>query len=164
MLGCWRDSSFNVGVGCCLLYLIAASKNELDKMEKLRTQMEMLLQNAKKELQMEDTSTTNPFENDIFAYSTTHVRGVESNCHLSPQNIGTPSVLPESSTVLGCDESLKSDTPKTEQCLEGTDQLEAELEAELERFLLQHPQEKRLKVPEVSSLPLWFCMKQYESF
>ncbi|KAG4389281.1 hypothetical protein GLYMA_06G061800v4 [Glycine max] len=49
------DTSFKLGVGCGLLYLIAASKNELSKMIELQKEMEMLLQNAKGELQSKDS-------------------------------------------------------------------------------------------------------------
>ncbi|KAF8097567.1 hypothetical protein N665_0286s0074 [Sinapis alba] len=43
-----------MGIGSFLLYLVVASKTELDKMANLRTQMEMLLLNAKEELQKND--------------------------------------------------------------------------------------------------------------
>ncbi|KAJ0089937.1 hypothetical protein Patl1_12583 [Pistacia atlantica] len=118
--GCPTEPSFNMGVGCYLLYLIAASKNELDKMMELRTQMEMLLQDAKKELEAKDT-LADPFKSTgVFPYSTIDVRE-------------------------GVDRS-ECDTPKSEQCPKGMDPLEAELEAELERFLLQHPQQQSIEV------------------
>lgn len=43
-----------MGIGSFLLYLVVASKTELDKMANLRRQMEMLLLNAKEELQKND--------------------------------------------------------------------------------------------------------------
>lgn len=99
MLGCpTTGPSFNMGVAGCLLYLIAASKNELNKMMELRTQMEMLLQDAKKELETEDT-LADPFKsNNEFTYSTIDVREeVGSSSHHSLQK---PSyVLPELPTM-----------------------------------------------------------------
>lgn len=43
-----------MGIGSFLLYLVVASKTELDKMTNLRTQMETLLLNAKEELHKND--------------------------------------------------------------------------------------------------------------
>ncbi|KAL6213009.1 hypothetical protein ACLB2K_018224 [Fragaria x ananassa] len=51
--GCGVDSrsrSFNLGVACGLLCVVAAGKHELNKMVELRSQMEVFLQKAKQEL------------------------------------------------------------------------------------------------------------------
>ncbi|KAH9760332.1 protein POLAR LOCALIZATION DURING ASYMMETRIC DIVISION AND REDISTRIBUTION [Citrus sinensis] len=135
---CQRESSFDVGVGCSLLYLIAASKAELDKMMDLRTQMQVLLQNFKEELQVRNASE----------------EGTGSNCHRSSQNLAISHVQPESSTtaIMTFDQSLKCDTPKDVECLEGIDQLQAELEAELERLQLHLEKEKLLQHPEQRSV------------
>ncbi|XP_031279621.1 protein POLAR LOCALIZATION DURING ASYMMETRIC DIVISION AND REDISTRIBUTION-like [Pistacia vera] len=145
--GCPTEPSFNMGVGCYLLYLIAASKTEHDKMMELRTQMEMLLQDAKKELEAKDT-LADPFKfTSVFPNSTIDVReGVESSYDHSLHNSKTSYVLPVSPTIMMCDQSSDCDTPKSEQCPKGMDPLEAELEAELERFLLQHPQQQSIEV------------------
>ncbi|KAJ4707782.1 Protein POLAR LOCALIZATION DURING ASYMMETRIC DIVISION AND REDISTRIBUTION like [Melia azedarach] len=160
---CGRECSFNMGLGCSLLYLAAASKNELDKMIELRTQMEMLLKNFKEELQLRNTNTlVKPSKsNDIIVYpNPDEPERLESNCHHSRENLTTSYVLPESSrTITICEQSLKCDTPKEEECLEGIDQLQAELEAELERLqlrldkenLLQHPRQQRVTVKDISS-------------
>lgn len=125
-----------MGVGCSLLYLVAASKNELDKMMELKIQMEMLLKNFKEELQVRNASA----------------EGMGSNCHRSSQNLATSFVQPESSmTIMTCDQSLKCDTPKDLECLEGIDQLQVEFEAELECLQLQLDKEKLLQHPEQQS-------------
>lgn len=155
-----RDTSFNIGIGCCLLYLIAASKNELDKMTELRKQMEALLDNANQETLMKDTLHEPSETNDIFAYSTTD--GPERSVfdrHHSLENHTPSHPLPEPSTFMVSDESLKCYAPmaKPEERPEGMDQLEVELEAEFQRLQLQldneklqHPQQLRVKVLFVS--------------
>lgn len=127
-----------MGVGCSLLYLIAASRAELDKMMDLRTQMQVLLQNFKEELLVRNASE----------------EGTGSNCHRSSQNLAISHVQPESSTtaIMTFDQSLKCDTPKDVECLEGIDQLQAELEAELERLQLHLEKEKLLQHPEQRSV------------
>ncbi|MCI22916.1 hypothetical protein A2U01_0044094, partial [Trifolium medium] len=50
----WNDTSFKLGVGCGLLYVIATTKNELRKMVELQKEMEAIVQNMKGELQMKD--------------------------------------------------------------------------------------------------------------
>ncbi|XP_065851490.1 protein POLARALIZATION DURING ASYMMETRIC DIVISION AND REDISTRIBUTION-like [Euphorbia lathyris] len=128
-------ANFNLGIGCCLVYLLAASKNELHKMIEMRMQMESLLRD---ELLKKDELNMRSEPNNIFANTQ-----------------GSPS-LPESSTVTICDQSCKCETPEREECLEeeeeGMDRLQAELEAELE--LLQHhlDSEKLLKPPEQVSI------------
>lgn len=151
---CRKDASFNLGVGCSLLYLVAASKNELARMVELRTQMEMLLQNVKVELQRKD-AMCNPFEsNDTLAYSTTDIpEGSNSNSRISLRSQTTSSVLQDSENIIVHDQPLESNTHQQEQHVEGMDELEAELEAELERLqihlerenLMEHPQQQGIK-------------------
>ncbi|KAH7574055.1 hypothetical protein ACOSP7_008042 [Xanthoceras sorbifolium] len=139
---CRREASFNLGIGCYLLHLIASSKKELDKMTELRSQMETLLRNVKEELQMKD-ALVNPCDtNDIYAYSTSDViEELESNDHSSSLNRTTSHVSPRSLTIKVCDQSLMCDRPIPE----GMDRLEAELEAELERLQLHLDREKLLQ-------------------
>lgn len=149
---CRKDgsSSFNLGVGCGLLYLIAVSKNEFAKMMELRTQMEMLLQNVKEELQEKDALFKQFESNDTLACSTSDVQlGSNSNSRLSLQLPTTSHVLPDSETIMAHDQPLKY----THQHVEGIDELEAELEAELERLQIcldsenpfKHPQQQIIK-------------------
>ncbi|CAK7353930.1 unnamed protein product [Dovyalis caffra] len=151
-----KEASLNLGVGCCLLYLIAASKNELDKMFKMRKEMEKLLENVREELQKKDGRSKPCETNDVCAYSTTDVvDSVDFDNQLSPQVFTPSSVLPGSSTITVCDQSLRCETPKQGECSEGRDKLEAELEVELQRLQLnfdtventaKHPQKKGRRV------------------
>ncbi|KAI9191716.1 hypothetical protein LWI28_012480 [Acer negundo] len=142
---CRREASFNLGIGCYLLRLIASSQNELDKMTELRTQMETLLRNVKEELKMKDT-LVNPSESvDIHAYSTTDIiEGLESNDHNSLLNRTTSHVSSGSSTIKVHDQSLMCDWPKPG----GMERLEAELEAELEHLQLHLDKEKLMQYTE----------------
>ncbi|KAK8513524.1 hypothetical protein V6N13_002262 [Hibiscus sabdariffa] len=97
---CGWESKFNVGIGCCLLHLIAESKNELRNITELKIQMESVLQTVKEGLLNKDFMVS---------------ENLESNEVLFDQK---------------CD-----DAPREEDCLQGMDRLEAELEVELERFL-----------------------------
>ncbi|KAJ6862147.1 hypothetical protein NC652_039096 [Populus alba x Populus x berolinensis] len=131
---CNREATVNLGVGCCLLHLIAASKNELDKMLEMRMQMEKLLDNVREELRKKD-GLSKP--SNVCAYSTTHiVDGPDFETQLSPQIFTSSYVLPGSSAITVCDHSLRWETPMQEECSEGMDKLEAELEVELERLQL----------------------------
>lgn len=158
---CRKDTSFNLGVGCSLLYLIAASKTELTKMVELRTEMEMLLQNVKDDLQRKDALHKSFESIDTLAYSTTDVQeGSNFNSWHSLQSQTTSYVLPDSGTITVHDQPLKdeyvpdSSTLQQDEYVEGMDELEAELEAELERLQtrldrdnsLKHPLQERIKV------------------
>jgi hypothetical protein len=134
-------------------------------MVELRTQMEMLLQNVKVELQRKD-AMCNPFEsNDTLAYSTTDIpEGSNSNSRISLRSQTTSSVLQDSENIIVHDQPLESNTHQQEQHVEGMDELEAELEAELERLqihlerenLMEHPQQQGIKVPGIMVLFLSF--------
>ncbi|KAK9280055.1 hypothetical protein L1049_013740 [Liquidambar formosana] len=147
-----KDNSFNLGVGFGLLFLITASKNELNKMMELRTQMEMLLQNVKEELRRKDTLSKPSESSNNIAYSTTDVEeSVNTNGHLSIQN-NTPSlILPHLETMIH-DQTLKYNMSREEECVGGMDQLEAELEAELERLQLHLDAEYLSKCPKQQRL------------
>ncbi|XP_015884031.3 protein POLAR LOCALIZATION DURING ASYMMETRIC DIVISION AND REDISTRIBUTION [Ziziphus jujuba] len=149
-------ASFNLGIGCGLLYLVAASKNELTKMAKLRTEMENLLKNVREELQkMNMNAPLKPIEppNGKFSYPSIDdvQEGSNSNGHLQLQlhsNDIQPCVLPKLETDLVSDESSDC-IVKYEQkhCTVGMDELEAELEAELERLQLNLDTEHSSKRP-----------------
>ncbi|XP_030951251.1 protein POLAR LOCALIZATION DURING ASYMMETRIC DIVISION AND REDISTRIBUTION-like [Quercus lobata] len=151
---CREDASFNLGLGCSLLYLIAASKNELTKMVELRKEVEMLLQNVKVELQRKDV-LCKPFEsNDTIAYSTTDIQeGSNSNSRISLQSQTTSHVLQDSESIMVHDQLLISNHHQKEEHVEGMDELEAELVAELELLQIhldrenstKHPQQQRIK-------------------
>ncbi|KAF5456815.1 hypothetical protein F2P56_026255 [Juglans regia] len=143
---CRKDASFNLGVGCSLLYLIAASKNELTKMVELRKQVETLLHNVKEELKRKDAEFKAFESNFTVAYSNSDVlEGPNSNSRVSWQSQTTSHVLPISETILMHDQPLKCNSPQQEEYLEGMDGLEAELEAELERLQIHLERENSLK-------------------
>ncbi|RVX19712.1 hypothetical protein CK203_005035 [Vitis vinifera] len=60
--------------GFGLFFLAAASKHEFDKMKELRTQMEVILQDVKEELQRKHTISGSSDSNKTPAYSTTRAQ------------------------------------------------------------------------------------------
>ena len=83
---CNREATVNLGVGCCLLYQIAMSKHELDKMMEIRIQMEKLLEDVREELQKKDELSKPSEMNEVCAYSTTGIAdGLDFENQLSPQ-------------------------------------------------------------------------------
>jgi hypothetical protein len=83
---CDREATVNLGVGCCLLYQIAKSKNELDKIMKTRMQMEKLLEDVREELQKKDGLSKPSEMNEMCAYSTTGIAdGLDFENQLSPE-------------------------------------------------------------------------------
>lgn len=124
------DASFNLGVACGLVYLISAGKNEMNKMTEVRKQMETLLQNLRGELQNKNSTVeSNGLKNPVSSTDSDPQISLEMN---SPWTSSYH--VPESETVLECDDdSSRSPVDGIEQhCVEGMDELEAELEAELE--------------------------------
>ncbi|XP_010437989.1 PREDICTED: protein POLAR LOCALIZATION DURING ASYMMETRIC DIVISION AND REDISTRIBUTION-like [Camelina sativa] len=59
-----REAPLEMGIGSFLLYLVIASKTELDKMTNLRMQMEMFLLNAKEELQKKEVEANPPMSSN----------------------------------------------------------------------------------------------------
>lgn len=147
------ENSFNMAIGCCLLYLMACSKNELEKMVELRKQMEMLLGNVK-ELERKHLLPEPPAPDGAYAYSEDAPESPESNKNLPLQILPRSFTLPEVSTITACDKSLRFSIPDMGETLEGIDELEVELQAELERLqlhldaekFLRHPEEQKMKV------------------
>ncbi|XP_008357269.3 protein POLAR-like 1 [Malus domestica] len=128
-------SSFNLGVACGLVYLIVAGKNELAKTAELRAEMEQLLQNAKEELQSKNSRFgSRPVESNEmnFASSTTDLQQASSSSSESRFSLQSGLVREV------CSEFVRNGRGQGErdECVEGMDQLEAELESELERLQL----------------------------
>ncbi|KAF8393035.1 hypothetical protein HHK36_021276 [Tetracentron sinense] len=149
-----KEVSFKLGLGVGLVFLIAATKNEFNKMKELRTQMEIFFKDFKDELKMKDVISKPSESNDNLAYSTNDSQEVGNrNCHLSIQNDALSHHLVVSETTMECDQFMKCNTPRREEFVAGMNQLEAELEAELERLelhldtedLLEHPWRKRIE-------------------
>ena len=134
-----RSRSFNLGVACGLLCVVAAGKHELNKMVELRRQMEVFLKNAKQE------SGSKPVEsNDInfTSFSTNFQQDSTSGSQFSLQSVA---VRDE------CSSDCVGNQREGDECAAGMDQLEAELRAELERLQLQldsenNPQQQMLEV------------------
>lgn len=130
------DTSFNLGVGCSLLYLVLASKNELSKMVDLRRQMELFLQDIKEEMGRKN----NPFEpfhlNTDMACSST-------DCQDGPCSTSQRSYQQDFSSQILSDAQSNIPNYHQKSCLheqgerqERIDELESEFEAELERLQL----------------------------
>ncbi|XP_057510343.1 protein POLAR LOCALIZATION DURING ASYMMETRIC DIVISION AND REDISTRIBUTION-like [Actinidia eriantha] len=153
---CREEDSFNLAVGFGLFCLLAASKSELNKMVELRTEMEFLLQNVKEEFQNQSREIVlKPSEsNEIHACSTTDTQeSLCSNGRVSLQSLLSKYPADSETTEL-CDQSITCKASRQEKCMEGIDQLEAELEAELERLQLhldtgdtfENPKQERVEV------------------
>ena len=128
-----------MAVGFGLFYLIAASKNELNKMFELRTEMEMLLQNVKEEFQIgsRDDLCEAAESYEVPAFSTTDAQeSLCSNGHVSLQKVSSFRNPADSEKTELCDQCLTCTKTRQEKNMEGIDQLESEFEAELERLEL----------------------------
>lgn len=153
------NGSFNLGVACGLIYLIVASKNELTKMVELRTQMELLLQNAKEGLQSKNA----PFDAKPLELNEMNIASSTTDFHQASSSSSDSQFSLQSGVVRDvCSEYIRNEEGEGErdECVAGMDQLGAELEAELERLQLQldsendssnseYPQQ-RLKVNTIS--------------
>lgn len=119
-----------------MLYLIAASRNELGKMAELRKEMEMLLQNVNGVLQSKDALLKPLKQSDALACSITDVQEVSSShSHLSihPK---TPYVQPESKSGMVHERFLEYNINEQDESAEEINELQAEFEVELERLQL----------------------------
>ncbi|CAM9001753.1 unnamed protein product [Rhodiola kirilowii] len=133
-------ASFRLGAGLGLALVVAASKSELDKMMELRKQMEMIVEDAKEELRCKATvckssqSCENPTCSTITIEESLNSNGGVSD----PSCMGSGSspyidVDDKDSPYIEIDDKewCKGQC-KEERCvLNGMDQLESELEAEL---------------------------------
>ena len=134
----WNDTSFKLGVGCGLLYVIAATKNELSKMVELRKEMEIILQNMKGELQCK-YALINPLKQCDEALAELSISDIQevscSNSNLSV-NSQKNCVQPELKSNMGCNRFLDYDIGKEDECAEEINELQAEFEYELQRLQL----------------------------
>ncbi|KAJ7966266.1 protein POLAR LOCALIZATION DURING ASYMMETRIC DIVISION AND REDISTRIBUTION [Quillaja saponaria] len=138
---CRNNTTFKLGVGCGLLYLIAASKNELTKMVELWTEMEMLLKNVKKEQEKKDALPMPSGVDDAIACSISVVQvGLDSTSQATVQS-HTPRALPEWENMVH-DQSIECYTTDQDECM---NELEAELKAELEYLQLHLDKESTCK-------------------
>ncbi|XP_043694815.1 protein POLAR LOCALIZATION DURING ASYMMETRIC DIVISION AND REDISTRIBUTION-like [Telopea speciosissima] len=130
-----KELSFNLGLGVGLGFLIAESKNEFKKMMELRTQMEMLLKEIKGGMQRKDLYfVESEAKNDLSSSSGDFNEVGRTNYHLAIQNHQSSNHLAETEITRDCNQLPKCDTHRKEGCPVAISQLEAELEAELERL------------------------------
>ncbi|KAE9609270.1 hypothetical protein Lal_00020690 [Lupinus albus] len=120
-----NNTSFKLGVGCGLLYLMAASKNELGKIVELRKEMEMLLHNVKGELQSKDSLLKALKPSDAFASSLTNIQEVSSS-----------NSQPKSKRNMVPNGFLEYKKIQKDECADEINELQAEFELELERLHL----------------------------
>ncbi|XP_057433596.1 protein POLAR LOCALIZATION DURING ASYMMETRIC DIVISION AND REDISTRIBUTION-like [Lotus japonicus] len=141
-----NDASFKVGVGCGLMYLIAASKNEFGKMVELRKEMEMLLQNVKGELESKGGGAIlKPFKQSddggggggAFACSITDVPEFcsSSNSHLSVHS-RKPRAQLESKSNMVRNRFLDYGVSEHDEYAGEITELQEEFEFELQRLQL----------------------------
>ncbi|KAM5564684.1 protein POLAR LOCALIZATION DURING ASYMMETRIC DIVISION AND REDISTRIBUTION [Rosa sericea] len=143
---CGMDSSsFNLGVACGLLCVVAAGKNELNKMVEMRTQMELILQNAEQELGSKNALINNPKpaaesnEINFTSFSTNFQQASTSGSQFSLQSVGGRDE---------CSDYCVGNEGEGDEYVAGIDQLEAELRAELGRLQLQLDSESTSKSPQ----------------
>ncbi|CAK8568548.1 unnamed protein product [Lathyrus sativus] len=148
----WNDTSFKLGVGCGLLYVIAATKNELSKMVELRKEMGIILQNMKGELQSEDAilNRLKQCDDALAEVSVTDFQQVScSNSHLSVGSEKSDGRA-EMKSNTGCDGFLDYDICEQGECAEEINELQAEFEYELQRLQLyldgEDAQQERVEV------------------
>ncbi|KAG7618067.1 Protein POLAR LOCALIZATION DURING ASYMMETRIC DIVISION AND REDISTRIBUTION [Arabidopsis thaliana] len=124
-----RESPLEVGIGSFLLYLVVASKTELDKMTNLRMQMEMFLLNAKEQLQKKDTPMSS---------------NEASGFQFSPQEFSNlaSSIFQESSSSVLQEEYTEFEVSEPEDYRRGTD-CNSKLQAEVGRLPLGEKAEDR---------------------
>ncbi|KAL1210402.1 Protein POLAR LOCALIZATION DURING ASYMMETRIC DIVISION AND REDISTRIBUTION [Cardamine amara subsp. amara] len=128
-----REAPLEMGIGSFLLYLVVASKTELDKMANLRMQMEVFLQHAKEQVQKKDSQQNPPLSSN------------EPSCYqFSPQDISNlaSSIFQESSTSVLQEENTECEVSKPEDCHQGTDH-NSKLKAEVDRLPLDEIEEDR---------------------
>ncbi|KAL6345809.1 hypothetical protein AAG906_017564 [Vitis piasezkii] len=137
-----KEMSFNLGAGFGLFFLAAASKHEFDKMKELRTQMEVILQDVKEELQRKHTISGSSDSNKTPAYSTTRAQEAPNfDIHHSFQNHRRSYTLPDSEITMMSNKSSTCHEPRQEEFAGEMDQLATELETELELLQLRLDQE-----------------------
>ncbi|EOA18225.1 hypothetical protein CARUB_v10006714mg [Capsella rubella] len=128
-----REAPLEMGIGSFLLYLVVASKTELDKMTNLRMEMEMFLLNAKEELQKKELQANPPMSSNE-----------TSGYQLSPQEFSNlaSSIFQESSTSVLQEEYTEFEVSKPEDHYRGPDR-NSKLQAEVGRLPLDEKAENR---------------------
>lgn len=148
----WNDTSFKLGVGCGLLYVIAATKNELSKMVELRKEMGLILQNMKGEFQSKDTLLNRLKQCDDALAEVSVADFQEVSCSNSQLSVCSQKSYgqAELKSNMGCDGFLDYDIREQGECAEEINELQAEFEYELQRLQLyldgEDAQQERVEV------------------
>ncbi|XP_019711318.1 protein POLARALIZATION DURING ASYMMETRIC DIVISION AND REDISTRIBUTION-like isoform X2 [Elaeis guineensis] len=132
-----EEVSLNLGMGIGLVFLLARSATEFDKMVELRAQMETLLKDIKDEIQRKEVPPNNTESNNIIGSSASNSFGNGNTSNsISLRNDRASYHLPRLHSAMESAAQSKCDTaPGSKRCLK-VDQIEAELEIELERLRL----------------------------
>ncbi|PIA45841.1 hypothetical protein AQUCO_01600226v1 [Aquilegia coerulea] len=145
-----QDVSFTLGLGAGIAIFTAASKNEFEKMKELRSEVETLIKEVKDEIQRNNATFEASDSRDILISSTASFDDVHGmNHHSTIVNCTQSHLLEQTKTTMECDSDINCDTSRKEDWIPGTEQLEAEVEAELERLQL------RLDAEEFSEQQQW---------
>ncbi|KAK4435767.1 protein POLAR LOCALIZATION DURING ASYMMETRIC DIVISION AND REDISTRIBUTION [Sesamum alatum] len=133
-----KEATFNLGVGFGLMYLVAASRIELNKMVELHKKMELLLRNLQREVQNQEKKPIELPSKSRISSSFSNTDGFqEAQEHDSGQCLSSHEV--EQPEIV-----FSSNRYRREKSLR-MDQIEAELEAEFHRMHLQMDAEFPLK-------------------
>ncbi|KAF9612688.1 hypothetical protein IFM89_003163 [Coptis chinensis] len=150
-----KDVSFTLGLGVGLIFLTAATKKQFTKMMELRSEMETLIQEVKDERHRKDATVKPSESSDTLvssAITSTEVGSMDNHANImSCVTCVSSYPLEEVENTMACDNHLQCDIPRNEDWRPEIDQLEAEVEAELQRLQLrldaedlsEHPQQQR---------------------
>ncbi|CAI0441460.1 unnamed protein product [Linum tenue] len=146
-VGCRNEACFNAGIGAYLLYLVASTRSELDRFNAARVEMETILRNNKQPQRRRSLEGDRKDGDVLLEFSIRKSVVLEEEDHddeCEPEFPTNSYALPAAAAVASSSSSSSSstvvsgsETPKREEFLEGMEQLEAELEAELELLQLQ---------------------------
>lgn len=132
-----EEVSLNLGMGIGMVFLLARSATEFNKMVELRAQMEMLLKDIKDEIQRKEVAPNHTESNNIIGSSASNSFG---NGHTSNsitlRNDGASYHLQRFHSAMESAAQSKCDTASGSKRCSKIDQIEAELEVELERLRL----------------------------
>ncbi|KAJ6804050.1 protein POLAR LOCALIZATION DURING ASYMMETRIC DIVISION AND REDISTRIBUTION-like [Iris pallida] len=134
--------SFNLGMGIGLVFLLAKSATEVNKMTELRAQMEMLLKEVRTETRREDANCSSSESSNKVSDSITSSSGSSNNISISPSqccgDASTRMMISKDiegvkhTAVYKGETNYVTATGNTRSA--SLDQMEAELELELERL------------------------------
>ncbi|KAI4376205.1 hypothetical protein MLD38_013992 [Melastoma candidum] len=126
-----KETAVNLGIACSLFYLTATSKKELEKMKELQREMRAFLQEIKAELDREDRARE---PGQVMVVGSPRSCLTDAEATLGSSSRRTPFVVAEEESIAG---DWPRDSRKTRRdCMRAMEELEAELQAELDRLQL----------------------------